>query len=171
MKNSPDGENIRKATKPVITSFVASPKQNRGDWIRTSDLYVPNVALYQPEPHPEVKNRMLRFRSIRRPCQGTTDRGLEPLLTESESAVLPITPIRIMLSSDMCYYNRTGGKINPLQVNFAGPLLKILQDPRAAVDQRQHLFQAHGIDLSRRGGFSHGPEGDRRTVKFSHQSA
>ncbi len=59
MKNSLDGENIRKATKPVITSFVASPNKNRGDWIRTSDLYVPNVALYQPEPHPEVKNRMI----------------------------------------------------------------------------------------------------------------
>jgi hypothetical protein len=26
---------------------------NRGDWIRTSDLYVPNVALYQAEPRPD----------------------------------------------------------------------------------------------------------------------
>jgi hypothetical protein len=24
----------------------------RGDWIRTSDFYVPNVALYQAEPRP-----------------------------------------------------------------------------------------------------------------------
>ena len=27
------------------------PKQNRSDVIRTRDLYVPNVALYQAEPH------------------------------------------------------------------------------------------------------------------------
>ena len=26
---------------------------NRGDVIRTRDFYVPNVALYQAEPHPE----------------------------------------------------------------------------------------------------------------------
>ena len=25
----------------------------RDDWIRTSDLFVPNEALYQAEPHPE----------------------------------------------------------------------------------------------------------------------
>ena len=50
--------------------------------IRTRDLYVPNVALYQAEPHSGKK--------------GTTEKGLEPLLTESESAVLPITPFRIM---------------------------------------------------------------------------
>ena len=29
---------------------------NRGDVIRTRDLYVPNVALYQAEPHPEIFN-------------------------------------------------------------------------------------------------------------------
>ena len=52
--------------------------------IRTRDLYVPNVALYQAEPHSGKK--------------GTTEKGLEPLLTESESAVLPITPFRIMCS-------------------------------------------------------------------------
>ena len=28
-------------------------QNNRGDWIRTSDLYVPNVALYQAEPRPD----------------------------------------------------------------------------------------------------------------------
>ena len=28
-------------------------KYGRGDWIRTSGLYVPNVALYQAEPHLE----------------------------------------------------------------------------------------------------------------------
>ena len=30
-----------------------SQKYGRGDWIRTSGLYVPNVALYQAEPHLE----------------------------------------------------------------------------------------------------------------------
>ncbi len=29
-------------------------KFGRDDWIRTSDLYVPNVALYQAEPHPDI---------------------------------------------------------------------------------------------------------------------
>ena len=50
--------------------------KNRSDVIRTRDLYVPNVALYQAEPHSDALK--------------TTDRGLEPLLTESESAVLPL---------------------------------------------------------------------------------
>ena len=29
---------------------------NRRDWIRTSDLYVPNVALYQAEPHAVIRH-------------------------------------------------------------------------------------------------------------------
>ena len=32
-------------------SFEPGPDFGRGDWIRTSGLYVPNVALYQAEPH------------------------------------------------------------------------------------------------------------------------
>ena len=28
-------------------------ENGRGDWIRTSDLFVPNEALYQAEPRPE----------------------------------------------------------------------------------------------------------------------
>jgi hypothetical protein len=28
-------------------------KKHRGDWIRTSDLFVPNEALYQAEPRPD----------------------------------------------------------------------------------------------------------------------
>jgi hypothetical protein len=35
-----------------LPSNLYSPKANRGDWIRTSDLCVPNAALYQAEPHP-----------------------------------------------------------------------------------------------------------------------
>ena len=46
----------------------------RGDWIRTSGLYVPNVALYQAEPHLEM----------------AAEEGFEPSQTESESAVLPL---------------------------------------------------------------------------------
>ena len=68
---------------------------SRRDRIRTCGLYVPNVALYQAEPHSDKISRTLKCTSIRRPCQGTTEKGLEPLLTESESAVLPITPFRI----------------------------------------------------------------------------
>ena len=30
-------------------------KSGRGDWIRTNDLSVPNRALYQAEPRPEMK--------------------------------------------------------------------------------------------------------------------
>jgi hypothetical protein len=33
----------------------AKELNGRGDWIRTSDFYVPNVALYQAEPHPVFK--------------------------------------------------------------------------------------------------------------------
>lgn len=33
---------------------VSSYQKNRGDWIRTSDLYVPNVALCQAELRPVV---------------------------------------------------------------------------------------------------------------------
>ena len=38
----------------LITEIVkAIPHPGRDDWIRTSDTYVPNVALYQAELHPE----------------------------------------------------------------------------------------------------------------------
>ena len=32
-------------------------KYGRGDWIRTSDFFVPNEALYQAEPHPDSHER------------------------------------------------------------------------------------------------------------------
>ena len=32
-------------------------KHGRGDWIRTSDFFVPNEALYQAEPHPDTHER------------------------------------------------------------------------------------------------------------------
>ena len=75
----------RKATFYVTLRFFS---KSRSDVIRTRDLYVPNVALYQAEPHSD-KIGNLRFRFP------ATEKGLEPLLTESESAVLPITPFRI----------------------------------------------------------------------------
>ena len=34
---------------------------HRGDVIRTRDLYVPNVALYQTEPHPEANKILTDF--------------------------------------------------------------------------------------------------------------
>ena len=49
-------------------------RNGRGDWIRTSGLYVPNVALYQAEPHLDM----------------AAEEGFEPSQTESESVVLPL---------------------------------------------------------------------------------
>ena len=57
-------------------------KYGRGDWIRTSGLYVPNVALYQAEPHLE-KLAPKRSRMV-------AEEGFEPSRTESESVVLPL---------------------------------------------------------------------------------
>ena len=68
-------QNASKATKkagPGCLRIQAQP--GRGDWIRTSGLYVPNVALYQTEPHLEM----------------AAEEGFEPSQTESESAVLPL---------------------------------------------------------------------------------
>ena len=42
--------NVRELKKLQTVKFTA----NRGDVIRTRDLYVPNVALYQAEPHPGI---------------------------------------------------------------------------------------------------------------------
>ena len=49
---------------------------------------------------------------IRCPCQGTTDRGLEPLLTESESAVLPLHQ-SALFPANMFYYTSFFTKIKP----------------------------------------------------------
>ena len=70
----------------VLRSAALSHGQTqsgRGDWIRTSGLYVPNVALYQTEPHLEM----------------AAEEGFEPSQTESESAVLPLHNSAISESS------------------------------------------------------------------------
>ena len=61
----------------------------------------------------ELKKKLDAFR-IQRPCQGTTEKGLEPLLTESESAVLPITPSRniFRFSTNKYYYTHFKKKVN-----------------------------------------------------------
>ena len=82
--------------------------KNRSDRIRTCDLYVPNVALYQAEPHSDKIGICI---SVDSPA---TEKGLEPLLTESESAVLPITPFRIIFTRSRKqhgYYTKLFGKI------------------------------------------------------------
>ena len=38
--------------KQACSTTLRGGSKFRGDWIRTSDLYVPNVALYQAEPRP-----------------------------------------------------------------------------------------------------------------------
>ena len=57
-------------------------KYGRGDWIRTSGLYVPNVALYQAEPHLEKCGPGIGAMAA--------EEGFEPSQTESESVVLPL---------------------------------------------------------------------------------
>ena len=56
--------------------------RGRGDWIRTSGLYVPNVALYQAEPHLDGNGSGQRSLAA--------EEGFEPSQTESESVVLPL---------------------------------------------------------------------------------
>lgn len=45
-------------TNPEI--LQSQPSSNRGDVIRTRGLYVPNVALYQAEPHPDITCPFIR---------------------------------------------------------------------------------------------------------------
>ena len=53
--------------------YIRKPMQELGrdDWIRTSDLCVPNAALYQAEPHPELEGELYPRSGIRtRPGSG-----------------------------------------------------------------------------------------------------
>ena len=75
--------NVGKKKKTVVqknNGFL----NGRGDEIRTHDLYVPNVALYQTEPHLE-NDTPACSRGIM-----AAELGFEPRQTESESAVLPL---------------------------------------------------------------------------------
>src|SRR5690606_29091125 len=49
----------KQARRPVFDFTCRIAADGRGDRIRTCDLYVPNVALYQTELHPEGKPRIL----------------------------------------------------------------------------------------------------------------
>ena len=42
-------------TEKIGVTSISSPLLGRGDVIRTHGLYVPNVALYQTEPHLDSK--------------------------------------------------------------------------------------------------------------------
>ena len=64
----------RQQKRLTSDAFRVQAQPGRGDWIRTSGLYVPNVALYQAEPHLVM----------------AAEEGFEPSQTESESAVLPL---------------------------------------------------------------------------------
>ena len=44
----------------IYPGTPALQKNGRGEWNRTTDLYVPNVALYQAELHPESDPRRNR---------------------------------------------------------------------------------------------------------------
>ena len=99
----------KKNWNAYIFKHSSIPTKNRSDVIRTRDLYVPNVALYQAEPHSDKVTGYL-YLPIRRPCQGTTGKGFEPLLTESESAVLPLHHPAISLTNKI-YYTKFFPKI------------------------------------------------------------
>lgn len=81
----------RKATFYVTLRFFS---KSRSDVIRTRDLYVPNVALYQTEPH--LDNTAPKIRS----CLAAVP-GFEPRRTESESAVLPLHHSAMFSSEQM----------------------------------------------------------------------
>ena len=49
MEKGPGPLDARGPEKPL------SEKNGRGEWNRTTDLYVPNVALYQAELHPDTR--------------------------------------------------------------------------------------------------------------------
>ncbi len=46
--------NAKRGVSAEKTRVFRDENTSRGDWIRTSDLYVPNVALYQAEPRPDI---------------------------------------------------------------------------------------------------------------------
>jgi hypothetical protein len=82
----------------------------RGDWIRTSDLYVPNVALYQAEPHLEKDGSEKRSLAA--------EEGFEPSQTESESVVLPLHNSAIFIWNSKSYYTKSFGFVNPFAEHF-----------------------------------------------------
>ena len=43
------------AGQEICPGTPALQKNGRGEWNRTTDLYVPNVALYQAELHPDTR--------------------------------------------------------------------------------------------------------------------
>ena len=75
----------------------------------------------------------------RRPCQGTTDRGFEPLLTESESAVLPLHQSASSPANKL-YYNSFSAKINPFFQFFLFFLNFFLNAPKPAIPAVFHAY-------------------------------
>jgi hypothetical protein len=63
----------------------------RGDWIRTSGLYVPNVALYQAEPHLDGCGRRIRTLTnrVRVCCATFTQFRNDLLLTGTARLIIP----------------------------------------------------------------------------------
>ena len=61
------GDGSGRKGRSIVVRPNASAGIGRGDWIRTSDLSVPNRALYQAEPRPEKEVPGARTRASRRP--------------------------------------------------------------------------------------------------------
>ena len=65
----------------------------RGDKIRTCDFYVPNVALYQAEPHLVKYLIVLLAKYISKGRSGTSLRSALPVMTKPLSSLLCNSPI------------------------------------------------------------------------------
>ncbi len=86
-------------------AFTLYHQFGRGDWIRTSGLYVPNVALYQAEPHLEKCGPNIGAMAA--------EEGFEPSQTESESVVLPLHNSASYISNSKNYYTKNQKFVNP----------------------------------------------------------
>ena len=73
-----------------------SIQNGRGDKIRTCDFYVPNVALYQAEPHLDVCNFLCRYGQI---CGQATFSGYVRIYMEAEM-------LREIKVSRLCHFKR-----------------------------------------------------------------
>ena len=60
----------------ALSARLDPERSNRGDWIRTSDLPVPNRALYQAEPRHDITTRLLFEHSVSRRSFSCFERGL-----------------------------------------------------------------------------------------------
>ena len=76
----------------------------RGDWIRTSGLYVPNVALYQAEPH--LEKRLPNGAWLRK-------KDSNPHIQSQSLLCYLYTIPQYLLSNSKIHYTKISGFVNP----------------------------------------------------------